>query len=224
MGNFINLAGTISLTTAAQGAREALIPPDGKPLAIDLFCGLFQAKFFSRTDASIKQLVARGAQYPNHVWLSVFRQSPRPVALKFRPVCDFENAAFTARLACFWHVWISALKPIESYVLVFALGFIGRPALFVFSSRPYLSQVTSSLNRAFVRTISLVAVRWRDAEMRAATSAIAAKISGAFPLSTPRSSGSSSTIAAAPFLIRSDCLEWLGTLPTKQIIHGGRLS
>lgn len=41
------------------------------PLAIDLFCGLFQTQLMFSADATIKQFMASWAKQPDHVTLSI---------------------------------------------------------------------------------------------------------------------------------------------------------
>lgn len=57
---------------AAQARIRELESIIMKPLAIDLFCGLFQAKLVRRGYAIIQQFMAGRAQHPKHVALRVF--------------------------------------------------------------------------------------------------------------------------------------------------------
>ena len=147
-----------------------------KPLAIDLFCGLFQAEFLLRADAAIKKLVACGAKNPNHVGLSITGQSPSAIPFKFWSVSDFEDAFLSARFTCFWHVGISATEAVQRYILKLALGFVDWSPGFIFSSCPCLSQISSAFNRAFIRTISSIGIWRRDVKMRSAPQAIATRL------------------------------------------------
>lgn len=132
-----------------------------KPLAIDLYCGLFQAEFKRCADAAINQFVACWAENPNHVRLGVACQSPRSVSFKFGAMRDFEDARFPTRFTRFWHIGVSAAKAIKCHVFELAFCLVNRPAGFVFSPCPCFSQVASGLDRAFVRTISAICA-WRD--------------------------------------------------------------
>lgn len=190
-----------------------------KPLAIDLFCGLFQAEFLLGAYASVEQLVARRAKYPDHMPLRVTGQPPCAVTLKLWAMRDFENAGFAARLACFRHPWISTPKAVDSDIFVLSFRLVGWPANLVFSPRPCLAKISRGLNGTQIGAISPIGVGWLYRKMRAAAGTIATAIRCAFVFRPTNSACAPGAIAAAPFLIWSDSMEWRGTLPTKQIIH-----
>lgn len=136
-----------------------------KPLAIDLFCGLFQAKILLGAYTPVKQLMARWTQYPNHVPLGIASQSPCAVALKFWSMCDFKNTIFAARFTCLWHCWISAFKAIERYILKLSRCLIGWSADLILPSIPDLSKLSCRFNGTLIGAISLVTIRLYNIKM-----------------------------------------------------------
>lgn len=95
-----------------------------KPLAIDLFCGLFQPKFDLRANAAIKKFVACRAKNPDHVRLRVRNKPPSAVALMRRTVRDLKNACFSARLAGARHIRPSPRKSVKRYVFEISFLFV----------------------------------------------------------------------------------------------------
>jgi hypothetical protein len=135
------------------------------PLAIDLFCGLFEPEFFARAYFSVKKLVAGWAQYPNHVRLSVASQSPSPISLELWAMSNLKDTRLSTSLACLWHIGVSAAKSIQGHIFEFASSFISWSTGFIFSPCPYFTQVSSGRNGAFVRAISSVGVRRKYIKM-----------------------------------------------------------
>jgi len=48
-----------------------------RALAIDLFCGLFQAKLVFRADTAVKQFVTSWTKNPDHIALGIGDETPR---------------------------------------------------------------------------------------------------------------------------------------------------
>src|SRR5882672_5072120 len=91
-----------------------------KPLAIDLFCGLRQPEGSPRANPAIKQFVAGGAEYPNHVTLGVGNDAPCAVSLVLRLVRHLKNAIFSAGFAGRGKVRAAPPKPANHAVLKWA--------------------------------------------------------------------------------------------------------
>lgn len=194
-----------------------------RPLAIDLYCGLSQAKFGLSAYTAIKELVACRAEYPDHVPLAVFHHAPCALSFKAGAVRNLYNSVFAASFALSRKVRIFSLKALKTAVLIrshgivdfldIRLSFMKGPAL-----RP------RNFASALLGAISLVCVGGCDREVCATLAAIAAVFSGSFVLPAPDPSSPLRTVATAPFLVWSYCLEWLGTLAAKQIIHSAGVS
>lgn len=190
-----------------------------KPLAIDLYCGLFEAQLLPRADSAIEQLVTCGAEYPHHVALRVGGEAPRAVALEIRFMRDLKDAVLAAGFACVWHAWIAALQSVQRRVLVGAVGFVLRSSLRILASRPRLAQFSRRPDGAIGGAVAAVAVRRLDREVRAASCAIATAFRCALVLVSSYAPSSLCAVVAAPLLIGPDCSERRRTLSAKQIVH-----
>lgn len=184
-------------------------------LAIDLFCGLRQTKLLFCADAAIKQLVAGRAQNPDHVPLSVGGEPPCPVASELGFVRYLKNAAFSASLAGVWHLRVAAFQSVQCRVFKITSGLILRPALRVFSARPYPAQLASSFDCTISRAIPAVAVRWGNVKVRAAPEAIAAPLRRALVFFSANAPGTCCAIRRTPLFIWPNCLELRGALPAR---------
>jgi len=141
------------------------------PLAIDLFCGLFQPKFFWSGDSLVQHLVACRAKNPNHVPLAVRHQAPSALTLKSWAVGYLDNTAFPASLACTREIWIFAPKARCNRIPVWAARIVNLLNAWVFS----VKRTTLDLCRfcgAAIGAVSLIAVRLHDVEMFSANTAI----------------------------------------------------
>jgi hypothetical protein len=180
-----------------------------KPLAIDLFCGLFQSKLIFRAYPTVKKLMASRAQNPNHIGFGILREAPRAISLKFGTMRNFEDSMFSTRFTGLRHIWISFFQSVERIIFELTLRFIGGPPLFVFSPSPHFSQFTRGLCRAFCAAISFVGIRRLYREMDRATSASASVFCSAFMLLAADATGALRAVITAPFLIWPDRLEGL---------------
>lgn len=89
-----------------------------KPLAIDLFCGLRrQAQLLGRANLLVEQLVAGGAENPNHVALQVGNNPPSAIALVLRFVRDLHDTGLAARLTRSRHIRTPPPESTENSVL-----------------------------------------------------------------------------------------------------------
>ena len=191
-----------------------------KPLAIDLFCGLFQAEFILRADSSVKKFVASRTEDPNHVRLRVRCHPPRSIAFELWFVRYFKNAILSAGLAGTRHARPPAREPIKCNVFIRPLLLVCRASLFVFARRPYPAMLASRLSGAVHRTISLVCVWRHDFKMPSTPSAIAPVLCRAFMLIPTNSSSLLGALITAPFRIGFGCLKWLRAKLTFKVVHG----
>ena len=178
-----------------------------RPIAIDLFCGLFQTKFINGADAPIKQFVTRWTKNPDHMWLSVRNEPPSPVAFVRWTVGYFKDAILTARLAGARHVRPSSSKSIECNILEVSILFVGWPTFLVLSCCPLAAKISRSFVCAFDRTIALIGAWWFDGEMLPAPPAILAFFRDSLMFVATDSSCSLRTVVAAPFFVRAKCFE-----------------
>ncbi len=190
-----------------------------KPLAVDLFCGLYQSELRWSAYASINQFVACRAENPDHVPLRIGYQPPSSISFELRSVCDFEDAIFATRFTSSWDCGDSPFETIQGCILEVTFCFINCAAFRVFSARPYPSQFACRANRARRAAVSLVAIWWFDFEVGATGGAIDPIFCCAFMFISANAPSSLSAIIAAPFPIGSARLELGAALPTRQIIH-----
>lgn len=146
-----------------------------KPLAIDLFCGLFQAELFRSGYTFVQNLVASWAKNPYHVSLAIGHQPPAPVTLETWAMRNLNNASLTAYLAGGREVWIFSSEAHGNGVSVWPARVID------LLNSGVLAMEGAALNfRSFgcatVRAVALVAIRRRDIKMLSAYSAITAKL------------------------------------------------
>lgn len=190
-----------------------------RPLAIDLFCGLFQSKLALRAYSAIEKLVACWAQNPNHMRLSIPCKPPSSISLEFRSVSNFKNSIFTAGFAGVWHIWVSFFQSVESVIGELALRLVGMSPLFVLPPSPDFSQIAGGSCRALCGAISCVGI-WRlDRKVRSTTAAVAPFLCRSLVLLASDASSTLRAIIAAPFFIRSSGLKGSGTLSANQIVH-----
>lgn len=192
-----------------------------RALAIDLYCGLAsaQAEFFLGADATVQQFVTRRAQDPNHVALSIGRQSPSPVSLKFWLVRDLKNSSLAAGFARGRHGWISSLQSIQGCVFECTSELVLLASFRILATRPCLAEFAGSISRACSRAVASVAVRRVNREMDAASEAVAPTLSRAFVFLTANPACSLSAVVAAPFLVWTLSLELCGALHAGEIMH-----
>ena len=191
----------------------------GAPLAIDLFCGLFQAKFLLRANAAVKKLVAGGAQNPNHVGLCVRNEPPCAVTFMRRAMGYLKNTNFATGLAGARHFRPPASEPVECCVFELPLLFIEWPPLFVFSPSPLTPQFTRSPIGALDGAIALVSAWRRDQKMRAALGAVSSFFRGALVLVAANAPRALGTVIGAPFLVGLGRRKGGGAQLADQLIH-----
>jgi hypothetical protein len=180
-----------------------------KPIAIDLFCGLFKPKFFGRANTSVKKFMASGTQNPNHVCLRVRSESPRTVALMRWTMGYLKNTRFATGLAGAWHFWPSSGKPVKCHVLEFPIRFIKWSPFFIFTPRPLSAKFPRCRIGAIYGAIALVRAWWDNFKVLSASLAVCSVFSGSFVFLSSYSSSTRSAIIAAPFFIRPDRLKWI---------------
>lgn len=150
-----------------------------KPLCIDLFCGLLKSQFFRRADPLVQQFMASWAQNPDHVGFSVLHFPPCPIAGEFGPMGELQHAALTTRLARLREFRVLPSDPDnDPGIPVGAAGIVNREYLRV-SLVEVISAVLGSLNSAYLRAVSAVAVWWLDLKVSPAYLAWLSVFSGA---------------------------------------------
>lgn len=142
------------------------------PLAIDLFCGLFQAQLCGRGYSFVQHLVARRAENPDHMPLAIRHQAPAPFAFVARTVSHFDNALLPARFARARKVGVFSSESSGYYVLVWSARVVDLLNLWILSVKRAALNLRS-LGGAAVRTVALVAVRRRDVKVLSADATIA---------------------------------------------------
>jgi hypothetical protein len=190
-----------------------------QPLAVDLFCGLFQAEFFRRTNASVEKPVACWAQNPNHVRLRIRSKSPRSASLVRWTMGYLKNTRFTAGLAGAWHVRPSSGESVKRHVLEFPIRFIKRSPFFIFTSRPLSAEFSRCRISAIYGAISLVRAWRNNFKVLSASTTLGAVLSSAFVFLPSDSSSPSSAIISTPLFVWSDRLEWIFAELTDQVVH-----
>jgi len=85
-----------------------------KPLAIDLFCGLIEAKLSHCANASIKQFVACRAENPNHVALTILHLAACIHTPVFRSMSNLQHSIFPARFAGSGQIRILPVQPFKN--------------------------------------------------------------------------------------------------------------
>lgn len=177
-----------------------------KPLAIDLFCGLFQAKFFGRGNAFVQQFVTSGTENPEHVTLRISDASPCPISPEVRLVRYFHNPTFAARFTGVRNVLVAPPKAIEDRVCAItrlALLLVKRAAFLILPASPETAKLSRSPSRTYIRAIALIGIRWRDGKVRAASLAVTPRFCRSFVFFTPDSPSPLSAVIAAPFFVWS---------------------
>lgn len=193
------------------------------PLAIDICCGLFQSKLGLRAYSAIKQFVAGRTKHPYHMPLAVLHHAPSTLSFKSWAVRNLDNSSFSAGFTIFRKIGIFSLEALKSAVFILTPGIVDfLNVRLAFVKRPALR--TRCFARTILGAISLICVGGRYQEVIAASAAASAIFCSAFVFSVANSRSALRAIAAAPFFIWPDALEWLGALPAKQIIHIAGLS
>lgn len=188
------------------------------PLAIDLFCGLFQPQVLLATDVTVEQLVACGTKNPKHVPLCVGSQAPCAVALKFGTVSNLHDARFAARLARRWHVRKFGQQAIK-------FGVFARPSRIVnflnagFAPMEEALALARRFHGTFFRAIPLVCIRQNDFEVGAARSAVSPVFCHVKLFEPSSPSGSLSVGIRTPFFVWPYRLKSRPATFAKQIIH-----
>ena len=137
-------------------------------LVFDLFCGLGEAQLGGSTYRPIHQLVAGGAQYPNHVRMAVFYLPPRSVSSVVWPVSYFKNPIFPTRLAGLGEPWKFALQAFQKTILVRTTRIVNTLNHGV-SGMESLSLLFGRFSRAAGAAISSIAVGVNYIKMLTAT-------------------------------------------------------
>lgn len=190
-----------------------------KPLAIDLFCGLLQAKLDRRADAPVNQLVTRRAENPEHVSLGVARECPRAVPTEFRLVRDLQDARLTARLARGRNVRIPATHPVELGVPVWTPRIVG-PLSGGISTRPNAPKLPRGLTGAVLGAIPAIGAGRHDLEVRSAAGAVLPPSRHVGLFSPPPASRAPRAGRRAIELVRPYGDEVCGAFATGQFVHG----
>lgn len=162
-----------------------------KPLVIDLFCGLglSQPKFCLGAYSSVQKFMACRAENPDHVRLSVLHLPPNSIPAVVWLVREFNNSAFTARLARSRQIGVFAAQS-NNYARVLELA----PAIIDLLNGWVLpvkgaTLLFSCLLRASIRAIAAIAIGLDDCKMRSTNTAVssAARDIGLFAPTKPSS-------------------------------------
>jgi hypothetical protein len=193
-----------------------------KPLAIDLYCGVCQAKFSLRANASVQEFVTGGAQYPEHARLRISNDAPRTISLELWTVGDLKNAPLSTGLARLRQIAAPARQAIEHCVPERSVSIVER-LLSWMAAHPNPAVIARGLAGAIVRTISAVRAGGPDDEGRP-TSAALGRRNFVRLLSAPDAPGSTLATGGAVALIWAPRLKICGTFSANEIIHGGAIA
>ncbi len=194
----------------------------GKPLAIDLFCGLVEPKFGLSADAAIEELVACRAENPDHVWLHVRDRTPRPISLVLRLMGEFHNAVFPTRFARLRDFWEPSSHTIDQRIwasLSLPFGFVCWPSLFVFPPRPLPPQFSRRRCGTLNRAIALIGVRRLYRKVRSTAAAIRSILRRAFMLLASDAARPLRAIITAPLPVRPRGSKGLFAQMASQLVH-----
>lgn len=145
-------------------------------IAIDLFCGLFQAKLLWRGDAFVQNFMACRAQNPNHMALAIGHQAPTPFPFVARAVCHLDNATFSACFARAREVGVFSSESSGYSVLIWTARVVDFLNFWILAMKGAALNFCR-LSSAYIRAIALVAVRRRNVEVLSADAAIAPQLS-----------------------------------------------
>lgn len=193
-----------------------------KPLAIDLFCGLYEAKFLSRANAAIEELVAGRAQNPDHVPLGIGDDAPSAVSLKFWLVGNLKYPRLATAFTCCWKVWIAPSEPTDHGV------FEGPSRVVDFPEARLAPHEISPLParrfaRAVFRAISAVRAGRRNLEVLAALKAVSALLRHVALFQATATPGAGLARRRAVALVWPHRLELSPAGGAKQIVHCGAI-
>lgn len=189
-----------------------------KPVAIDLFCGLSKPELLDAANATIKKLVASGAQNPNHVPLRVGHQPPRSITLVLWLMRHFKNAAFSARLASCRQVGAPPSKSRQHRVAIRTARVV-RFLLFWISSVEHAAKIACSLLGTFFRAITAVGCGWDDCKVSATAAAICSAFRNVRLFATPASSDALRALVRAIESVWPDSRKTFAAVFAGQIIH-----
>lgn len=194
-----------------------------KPLAIDLFCGLFQRKFSARAYPTVKNLVTCRAEYPDHVTLRISHGFPSAVTPVLGFVRDLKNATLAACLASQRQIWEPTPEATDHGILERAPRIVD--ALNArFASHELATQATRRLPPAILRAIAAVSARRRYLKVFIALETVAASLRYVRLLksSPPPSTTLAGRRAIEPIWANGpECAFALGA---KQIVHAESVS
>lgn len=194
-----------------------------KPVAIDLFCGLFQAKFGWRADALIKQFVACRAKNPKHLALAVGHKAPSPVAFISWAMRYLKDATFWACFTRCRKIGIFSAQSLKRPVFVGSARVVDllNTRLSLMETAPLL---LCGFPRTLFRAVAFIAVgRW-NLEMRTAHPAVTASFRDVGLLSSAPSSRATLTGRRAIEFIRALGFESTCAFDARKIVHNRGLA
>jgi len=189
-----------------------------KPLAIDLYCGGLEPELFARANAVVKELVASGAQNPDHMSLAVLHHASRPLSLKSRAMRNFDYSPLATCFALSRQIRIFSLKTLNAAILI-------RSPRVVDLLDAWLTLVegsplrTRSLSSAILRAVSLICVGRRYREMRPALAAISTGFRHVCLFAAASSSCATCAWWRAIDFVGANGLKGSPAIGAKQIIH-----
>lgn len=189
-----------------------------KPLAIDLFCGLLQAKRLLAANAVVQKLVACRAKNPEHVPLRVGHEAVCPAPLEAWLVGDLYNSAFAARLTCRRQIRVLSTKARETRVPVRSPRVVSS-LRFRMTAMKHPSLSPRSFARAILRAVSPISVGWCDGEVLATACTVSPRSRDVALLTSAPATGASLAWRGAIELVRPLSDELFAAVGAKQIVH-----
>ena len=189
-----------------------------KPLAIDLFCGSLQAKFFLRANVAIKELMTGRAENPDHMSLCVGNEFPRAVSLELRFVGDLKDSVLAGSVEGCREVRASAPETPKDGILKRAPGIVYL-AHARMAARKLSSVGSRRLFGALSGTVPRVRAGWRDLEMCSAGKAFSSRLNNIHLLPAPPPTSARGAWLRTISLVWSDRPKLNSTVYTKQIVH-----
>ena len=189
-----------------------------KPLAIDLFCGLFQSELFPAANATVKKLVARRTEKPDHMALRVGHDAPSPIPLELWLVRYLKDAIFATGFAGHRQIGASPPKSVDDRVLEGSARVIDLLDMRL-AAMKFAALLPSGLARALFRAIATVGAGRHNLEMLRAAETVAAGCRHVELLFAPYAPSTRLAFHRAIELVGTLRREATATIGAKQIIH-----
>jgi hypothetical protein len=193
-----------------------------KPFATALCCRLFQAKFFARANAAIKELVASRTEKPDHMPLRVRDDFPCSVSFEFWLVRYFKDSILAARFAGAGKIWIFSAEASDDRIFEGAARIIN--LLDAGMAAHVLAPISArSLFCATRAALSGICAGRHNVKMLSARQAVTASFCNVQLFPAPSPASASSTWLRTIAFVRSDGVEWASAVRAKEIIHAGAM-